>query len=196
MEFCFWKNWCARAAAERTKLRACSDYWLRTTAKTWRGRWSARPGTALSPGFWRHRRARARCRKRLSRRRKNNSRRSSAKPPYRRVPRQSIRHCWKNWKPAMKKTTTIPTNQLRDQCLRHCSTLAIPLEPAALDESLSQAEKENLSHLQFLDLLLGAQANARRERSIARRIREAHFAENKTLEGFDWNFNPRTFDRV
>ena len=96
----------------------------------------------------------------------------------------------------MKKTTTIPTNQLRDQCLRHCSTLAIPLEPAALDESLSQAEKENLSHLQFLDLLLGAQANARRERSIARRIREADFAENKTLEGFDWNFNPKTFDRV
>jgi hypothetical protein len=70
------------------------------------------------------------------------------------------------------------------------------LEPAALDESLSQAEKENLSHLQFLDLLLGAQANARRERSIARRIREADFAENKTLEGFDWNFNPKTFDRV
>jgi DNA replication protein DnaC len=86
----------------------------------------------------------------------------------------------------MKKTTTIPANQLRDQCLRHCSTLAIPLEPAALDESLSQAEKKNLSHLQFLDLLLGAQANARRERSIARRIREADFAEkNKTLEGFD-----------
>ena len=96
----------------------------------------------------------------------------------------------------MKKTTTIPTNQLRDQCLRHCSTLAIPLEPAALDEVLSRAEKENLSHLQFLDLLLGAQAHARRERSVARRIREAHFEENKTLEGFDWNFNPKTFDRV
>lgn len=96
----------------------------------------------------------------------------------------------------MKKTTTIPTNQLRDQCLSHCSTLAIPLEPAALDEALSKAEKQNLSHLQFLDLLLSAQANARRERSIARRIREAHFADNKTLEGFDWNFNPKTFDRV
>ncbi|HEY6308292.1 MAG TPA: IS21-like element helper ATPase IstB [Candidatus Sulfotelmatobacter sp.] len=96
----------------------------------------------------------------------------------------------------MKKTTTIPTTPLRDQCLRHCSTLAIPLEPAALDEVLSQAEKQSLSHLQFLDLLLGAQANARRERSIARRIRDAHFAESKTLEGFDWNFNPKTFDRV
>ena len=93
-------------------------------------------------------------------------------------------------------TPTKVTTPLRDQCLSHCATLAIPLEPAALDEVLSQAEKQSLSHLQFLDLLLGAQANARRERSIARRIREARFAENKTLEGFDWNFNPKTFDRV
>ena len=93
------------------------------------------------------------------------------------------------------KKTTIPTTQLRDQCLSHCATLAIHLEPAVLDAVLSQAEKQNLSHLQFLDLLLGAQANARRERSVARRIREARFAENKTLEGFDWQFNPKTFDR-
>jgi DNA replication protein DnaC len=96
----------------------------------------------------------------------------------------------------MKKTTS-PTTSLRNQCLSHCVTLRIPLEPASLDETLSRAEKESLSHLQFLDLLLGAQANARRERSVARRIREAHFADqNKTLEGFDWQFNPKAFDRV
>jgi len=33
-----------------------------------------------------------------------------------------------------------------------------------------------------------------RRRSVLRV--EASFAESKTLEGFDWNFNPRTFDRV
>ena len=49
--------------------------------------------------------------------------------------------------------TTIP---LRDRCLSHCATLGIPLEGASLDEVLSRAEKENLSHLHFLDLLLGA----------------------------------------
>lgn len=85
---------------------------------------------------------------------------------------------------------------LRDQCLSYCATLRIPLESASLDEALSRAEKESLSHLQFLDLLLGTQANARRERSVARRIREARFAENKTLEAFDWQFNPKAFDRV
>jgi len=95
-----------------------------------------------------------------------------------------------------KKKTTKTTNPLRDECLSHCATLGIPLDPAALDEVLCKAEKEGLSHLQFLDLLLGAEAGARRERSVARRIRDAHFAENKTLEGFDWQFNPKAFDRV
>ena len=89
--------------------------------------------------------------------------------------------------------TTIP---LRDRCLSHCTTLGIPLEGVSLDELLSKAEKESLSHLHFLDLLLGAQADARRERAVVRRIREAHFADSKTLEGFDWQFNPKAFDRV
>jgi hypothetical protein len=42
------------------------------------------------------------------------------------------------------KTTKIAptkvTTPLRDQCLSHCATLGIPLEPAALDELLSRAE--------------------------------------------------------
>jgi DNA replication protein DnaC len=94
------------------------------------------------------------------------------------------------------KPTTKTTTQLRDQCLSHCATLGIPLEPTSLDELLSRAENQGISHLQFLDLLLGAQAGARRERAVARRIREARFAEEKTLEGFDWKFNPKAFDRL
>src|SRR6266567_2917699 len=89
--------------------------------------------------------------------------------------------------------TTIP---LRDRCLSHCVTLGIPLEGVSMEEALARAEKECLSHLQFLDLLVGAQADARRERAVARRIREARFAENKALEGFNWQFNPKAFDRV
>jgi DNA replication protein DnaC len=94
----------------------------------------------------------------------------------------------------MKPTKT--TTPLRDRCLSHCATLGIPLESASLDTLLSQAEKESLSHLHFLDLLLGTQADARRERTVARRIREARFADSKTLEGFNWQFNPKAFDRV
>jgi DNA replication protein DnaC len=92
--------------------------------------------------------------------------------------------------------TTDQTTQLRDRCLSHFATLRIPVQGEALDELLSRAEKESFSHLSFLDRLLGAEAGARRERAVARRIREAGFAESKTLEGFDWNFNPKTFDRM
>ena len=96
---------------------------------------------------------------------------------------------------AMKAKTTDPTTLLRDRCVSHFTTLRIPVQPAALDELLTRAEKENLTYLTFLDRLLGAEAGARRERAVARRIRDARFPETKTLEGFDWNFNPRTFSR-
>jgi DNA replication protein DnaC len=85
---------------------------------------------------------------------------------------------------------------LRDRCLNHFATLDIPLRPEALDAVLSKAEKESLSHLSFLDQLIGPPAAARRERALERRIRQARFAESKTLEGFDWKFNPKAFDRL
>src|SRR5260370_21649622 len=94
----------------------------------------------------------------------------------------------------MKATKT--TTPLRDRCLSHCATLGIPLEGVSLDELLSRAEKEGLSHLHFLDLLLGAQANARLERAVAQRIREARLADSNTLEGINWQVKPKTFDRM
>ena len=88
--------------------------------------------------------------------------------------------------------TTMNTTTLRERCLNHFSVLGIPVPPEALDATLLRAEKEALPHLAFLDALLGEQAGRRRERSIARRISEAHFAEDKTLETFDWEFNNRS----
>ena len=111
----------------------------------------------------------------------------------------STRRCWRKRRKTMKPTkakTTHQTIPLRDRCLSHFATLRMPVEATALDELLTRAEKESFSHLSFLDRLLGAEADARRERTVARRIREARFAENKTLEAFDWNFYPKTFDRV
>src|SRR5438876_9518783 len=84
----------------------------------------------------------------------------------------------------MKKSAT-PAS-LRDLCLSHFKILGIPIAPNDLDTMLERADKETLSHLMFLDLLLGQQAAARRERSVEYRIREARFEEPKTLETFDW----------
>ena len=84
---------------------------------------------------------------------------------------------------------------VRDLCLSHFQILRIPITPNDLDAVLERADKQTLSHLKFLDLLLGQQAAARRDRAVERRIRDAHFAERKTLETFDWKFNPQ-IDRL
>ena len=65
-----------------------------------------------------------------------------------------------------------------------------------LDAVLARAVQDGLSHQQFLHLLIAEQADQRRERSIARRIREARFAERKPLSEFDWEFNREAIDRT
>jgi DNA replication protein DnaC len=74
--------------------------------------------------------------------------------------------------------------------------LGIPLRAEQLDAVLGRAESEGMSYLEFLRALVSEQANGRRERRIAHRIREAGFAEGKTLIDFDWQFNGATIDRV
>jgi DNA replication protein DnaC len=96
--------------------------------------------------------------------------------------------------PTLMRTST-PTD-LRRQILEDFQTLRIPLQPEQFDAVLARAEHEGLSHLEFVRTLIGEQANQRRERSIAHRIREAGFREGKTLADFDWQFNAATIDRV
>lgn len=85
---------------------------------------------------------------------------------------------------------------LRQRALEHFQILRVPIGEEILDQVLTRAEKDGLSHLAFLDILIGDQARLRRERSVERRIRQARFPERKTLEGFDWDFNQGHIDRV
>lgn len=64
-----------------------------------------------------------------------------------------------------------------------------------MDETISRAEREGLSHLEFVHSLISDQAAGRRQRSIERRINEAKFRDPGTLENFDWKFNEATIDR-
>jgi hypothetical protein len=43
--------------------------------------------------------------------------------------------------------------------------------------------------------MIADQAAGRRQRSVERRIRDARFRDNGTLESFDWKFNEQTIDR-
>jgi DNA replication protein DnaC len=98
--------------------------------------------------------------------------------------------------PAAPPIPTPAPAELRQQILEDFVTLRIPLRPEQFDAVLSRAEREGLSHLEFVRLLINEQANQRRERSIAHRIREARFREGKTLADFDWQFNAASIDRV
>ena len=60
-----------------------------------------------------------------------------------------------------------------------------------LDMRLGQAQKEGLGFTQFLEMLLEDEVQHRANGKLASRIIRAHFEEEKSLEGFDFNFNPK-----
>ena len=60
-----------------------------------------------------------------------------------------------------------------------------------LDMRLGQAQKEGLGFTQFLEMLLEDEVQHRVNRRLNSRIIRAHFEEEKSLEGFDFNFNPK-----
>jgi DNA replication protein DnaC len=61
---------------------------------------------------------------------------------------------------------------------------------SALEVRLQEAGGNHLSHAEFLELVLQDELTVRAERQIARRVKVAAFRELKTLEDFDWQFNP------
>lgn len=56
---------------------------------------------------------------------------------------------------------------------------------------IDQAEQDRLGYLQFLELLLEDEITRRDQRGLALRVAQAHFEEVKTLEEFDFAFNPK-----
>jgi DNA replication protein DnaC len=61
---------------------------------------------------------------------------------------------------------------------------------SALDVRLQEATGHNLSHLDFLELILQDEINVRQQRQLARRQKLAAFHNTRTLEDFDFSFNP------
>jgi DNA replication protein DnaC len=60
-----------------------------------------------------------------------------------------------------------------------------------LELRLEQANQQRLGYLQFLELMLEDEITRRDQRSLTLRIAQAHFEEIKTLEEFDFTFNPK-----
>ncbi len=60
----------------------------------------------------------------------------------------------------------------------------------SLEIRLQEAAGNRLSHQDFLELILQDELLVRQDRQIQRRVKTAAFRELKTLEDFDWQFNP------
>jgi DNA replication protein DnaC len=59
-----------------------------------------------------------------------------------------------------------------------------------LDVRLQEAAGHQLSHTEFLELILQDELHVRERRQIDRRVKSAGFKELRALDDFDWTFNP------
>jgi DNA replication protein DnaC len=60
-----------------------------------------------------------------------------------------------------------------------------------LEVRRAQAEDQRLGHVEFLALLLDDEIERRQSKMFTQRVHRARFEERKTLEEFDYTFNPR-----
>jgi DNA replication protein DnaC len=59
-----------------------------------------------------------------------------------------------------------------------------------LDVRLQEAAGHGLNHAEFLELILQDELAVRADRLLKRRIKAANFRDVRTLDDFDWAFNP------
>jgi DNA replication protein DnaC len=82
--------------------------------------------------------------------------------------------------------TTPQLDRLRAACHR----LRLYQIEADLSSVLEQAAKRDVSYADFLDDVLGREVGAKTQKHLAMRIAMARFPFQKTLESFDFKFQP------
>lgn len=66
---------------------------------------------------------------------------------------------------------------------------------AALPQVLSQARTEQWTYEAFLERALAAEVDGREQKALARRLKSARIPAKKTLDGFDFSFQPSLSER-
>ena len=79
---------------------------------------------------------------------------------------------------------------MRESLLTALKKLRLSGLPQTLELRLAEGASHNLSHAEFLELILQDELMVRQERLIDRRVKAAGFRELKPLDQFDWGFNP------
>ena len=82
-----------------------------------------------------------------------------------------------------------------EQAPQHLETLGLKQAVEALDNTLDAAASQQLTYPEMLAQLLGQEVSARRERYLSTKIRMAHLPFLRTLEQFDFAFQPSIDER-
>lgn len=77
-----------------------------------------------------------------------------------------------------------------ERLAHHCEQLRLHRVAAELPTLLEQAAKKDLGYADFLDQVLDCECRSKHEKHLAMRITMARFPFQKTLESFDWKFQP------
>lgn len=79
---------------------------------------------------------------------------------------------------------------MNQQLIQYARQLRLSGLLSSLELRLQEARTHQLPHEQFLELVFQDELNIRQQRLIQKRIKAAGFRDQKTLEDFDWRFNP------
>ena len=83
-----------------------------------------------------------------------------------------------------------------EQARQHLETLGLKQAMEVLDHTLDAAASQQLPYPDMLAQLLGAEVAARRERYLTTRTKLAHLPFQRTLEQFDFSFQPSIDERL
>ena len=78
----------------------------------------------------------------------------------------------------------------------HCQRLRLHRVGPELATLLEQAAKREVSYADFLDEVLTLEVQSKHEKHLAMRVSMARFPFQKTLEGFEWKFQPSIEPKV
>jgi DNA replication protein DnaC len=79
---------------------------------------------------------------------------------------------------------------MKETIMKRLAKLRLSGMASTLDLRLQEARGNDLDHLEFLELALQDELDIREQRSIERRVKLAAFREPRSLESFEFSFNP------
>jgi DNA replication protein DnaC len=79
---------------------------------------------------------------------------------------------------------------MNPQLLQNLKRLRLSGLLSTLEVRLQEAKGNSLDHAEFLELIVADELAVRADRAVSRRIHAARFRDTRTIEDFDFSFNP------